>query len=485
MTRAKTPERPTPSAAPIPSGDDDAPTPAAPVKADKGASRRRILSGRLIRFFIILAVGAVAVTVIDEPFSVNSGVEAGVPPGTVLTSSGSLIVREDGTVIDGLHVEGRIWIRADDVTIRNTRVSYRGYHSIRVMPGYRNATIEHVDIECGSSRTNGIVFGNFTATAVATTGCRNGFVTTGGNLSITDSLVDGEPFELTLGRPPARPSTTTTVPPTTAPPTTAPAPTTTTAPPAEAPPTTAPADPPPSGGRPSGGFPDASTTGPSGDLQASGSITADQDGQVIENLHVQGTITVNASNVTIRNTLVDSNDTYPIRIQGATNLVVEDSEIDGNGVASVAILHGEYTLRRVDIHDVRDGPRIEGDNVRIEDSYIHHLTRVPDGHHDAIQIRSGVGIDIVGNTIEAWNASTGDPMNAAIQIGSLNGPLDDLTVENNYMDGGNYTINAVKSAGTSIFRNNVFGPNARYGTLADGPGVTFDGSNVMQSGGPA
>jgi hypothetical protein len=151
----------------------------------------------------------------------------------------------------------------------------------------------------------------------------------------------------------------------------------------------------------------------------------------------------------------------------------------------VAILRGEYTLRRVNIHDVRDGPRIEGNNVRIEDSYIHHLTRVPDGHHDAIQVRKGVNIDIVGNTLEAWNASTGDPMNAAIQIGSLTGTLDDMLVEANYMDGGNYTVNAQKSSGNVVFRSNVFGPNARYGPYSDGPGVSFDASNIMEAGGPA
>ena len=61
------------------------------------------------------------------------------------------------------------------------------------------------------------------------------------------------------------------------------------------------------------GFPDASNTGvPEGvELQSSGSINVTQDGAVIDAMHVRGEI-VPANNVTIRNTLIQSN-TPPTR----------------------------------------------------------------------------------------------------------------------------------------------------------------------------
>src|SRR6185312_7570768 len=47
----------------------------------------------------------------------------GVPSGTTLTASGPITVTTPGTVIDGKDVTGGIDVQADDVTIRNSRVS--------------------------------------------------------------------------------------------------------------------------------------------------------------------------------------------------------------------------------------------------------------------------------------------------------------------------------------------------------------------------
>ncbi|HLT83555.1 MAG TPA: hypothetical protein VKZ83_04915, partial [Phototrophicaceae bacterium] len=83
----------------------------------------------------------------------------GVPSGTDLTPSRSLTITEPGTVIDGLHVDGSIYVRADDVTIVNTKVSYGGYHSIRVDSGAKNVRIIDSTVECENpKKTNGITF---------------------------------------------------------------------------------------------------------------------------------------------------------------------------------------------------------------------------------------------------------------------------------------------------------------------------------------
>ena len=217
-------------------------------------------------------------------------------------------------------------------------------------------------------------------------------------------------------------------------------------------------------------------------LRASAGLTITRAGTVIDGLHIRGRVVVKADNVTIRRTIIDSTAIYPVQ-QDSSNrgLVVEDSEIDGNGKASVAILKGNYTLRRVDIHSVKDGPRIEGDNVLIEDSWIHDLTRVKGGHHDTIQIRKGINIILRGNSLTA--NKSGDPMNAAIQIGSALGtvPISGLLVEDNFLDGGNYTINGGSSWVTkATYRNNRFGRNYRYGVKTNlGGGSTWESSNVF------
>src|SRR5690554_325085 len=98
----------------------------------------------------------------------------GVPDGVDLVPSESLTITEPGTVVDGLHVDGMIYVRADDVTIQNTKVSYGGNHSIRVDANANNTRIIDTTVECENPRkTNGITFGNYYAEGVALEGCRN------------------------------------------------------------------------------------------------------------------------------------------------------------------------------------------------------------------------------------------------------------------------------------------------------------------------
>lgn len=227
-------------------------------------------------------------------------------------------------------------------------------------------------------------------------------------------------------------------------------------------------------------YPTGETTGvPAGTaLTPSDSVVVTEHGTVLDSLHVRGSVVVRANDVVIRRTLVDSHGKYPIKVDhGVRNLVVEDTEIDGNGVASVAILWDNYTLRRVNVHDVRDGPRIEGPDVVIEDSYVHHLTRVPGGHHDAIQVRQGSNIVIRGNNLQAYNASTGDLMNAAIQVGSLVGPLSGMLVEGNLLNGGNFTLNPGGDAVEAAYHGNLFERQHRYGAVR-GVGDRTEWSNT-------
>ncbi|SDL83304.1 hypothetical protein, partial [Tessaracoccus oleiagri] len=57
------------------------------------------------------------------PTGFPNATNTGVPAGTVLRRSGSIVVTTPGTVIDGLDVDGSIDVQANNVTIRNSRVS--------------------------------------------------------------------------------------------------------------------------------------------------------------------------------------------------------------------------------------------------------------------------------------------------------------------------------------------------------------------------
>lgn len=224
-------------------------------------------------------------------------------------------------------------------------------------------------------------------------------------------------------------------------------------------------------------FPDASCTGvPAGTaLTTSGSLNITADNTVIDGKLITGNVIVRANNVTIKRSKILPGNSTAIRVMTG-NVVVEDVEIDGqqaNGAdvanAGVVICCNNYTLKRVNIHRVYEGPRV-GNNVTIEDSYIHHLVRCTQNgqncHIDVLQATAGNNIVVRHNTLLAYNDVTNDPLNASFIIKADTGPINNVLVERNYMNGGNYTIYAQSAAyNTSnvTIRDNHFGRNFRYG----------------------
>ena len=242
-------------------------------------------------------------------------------------------------------------------------------------------------------------------------------------------------------------------------------------------------------------FPDESTTGvPEGtDLEDSGSLTITEDGAVVDGLDIDGTVTVAADDVTIRRSLIRGEGRYAIELEsGYEGLLVEDVEIDGSDIESAAVCCSNYTLRRVDIHDVTEGPRA-GSNVTIEDSYVHHMRRCRDRtfeegcHIDAIQSTDGSNITIRGNNLQAYNPETDLPMNAVFMFGEDLGDLSDVLFADNLVNGGNYAINGGGSGTTDAevtITGNRFGRDARYAPAGNlGPNVVFDETNVYDDTG--
>ncbi|MCY1053547.1 right-handed parallel beta-helix repeat-containing protein [Nannocystis sp. SCPEA4] len=211
-------------------------------------------------------------------------------------------------------------------------------------------------------------------------------------------------------------------------------------------------------------------------LVPSGSITVEEDGAVIEGLDIDGTITILADDVTIRNVRIRTDDYYPIRYFDEDNvgLVVEDSEIEGlSGNATAAISFANYTARRLNIHGTADGFKADS-NVLIEDCWVHDLSNGEGEHNDGVQSTGGAGVTLRHNDISGAS-------NAAVQTGDLGGATIDLILECNWFDGGGWTLNIrgegdTVPMGTQVI-DNRFGRGHGYGPwVIDDPNPVISGN---------
>ncbi|MFK3985440.1 hypothetical protein ACI2K4_34335 [Micromonospora sp. NPDC050397] len=365
-----------------------------------------------------------------------------------------IVFDQAGTIVAGQTFDRPIEIAADQVTLQRVTVRTGGAAAIRIRPGVSGATITDTDIHCTDSKTDGVVPGDYAATRVTVQGCRRAFVQSAATpATVVDSEQNGEAYSPDVpGGAPVTPT-----PPALGPELPLPSPSRS---PNATPPT------------PLSYWPGPTTTGvPVGTvLTNSGSLDLRKAGQVITNLNIVGCVTVRASNIVIRKSRITCNSpTYSIRIyETATNLLVEDVEINGGGRNSASVCCGNYTLRRANIWNMVDGPRLSSRST-VVDSWIHDLARVPNSHNDALQTTGGSNITVRHNRLEPYKASTNDPHNACIMIGSTTADaVRNLTFEDNYCNGGNYSIGVRDDlvASNIVFRNNKFGRNYRFGVIA-------------------
>ena len=187
--------------------------------------------------------------------------------------------------------------------------------------------------------------------------------------------------------------------------------------------------------------PDASNTGPIGSLtESTGNITVTASGRVIQNRKVNGCITVNAANVTVRNVEVHCNDDTGISLNG-TGLLVEDALVECGHRAGLTGVGGHgFTVRRTEIFGCENNVWANR-NIVIEDNYIHDP--IPccgpgDPHTDSIQIPTGaVNIRVTNNRVYGGYIDRRNFGNAALTMG---GNVGGVVVDNNIFAGGGYTV---------------------------------------------
>jgi hypothetical protein len=252
------------------------------------------------------------------------------------------------------------------------------------------------------------------------------------------------------------------------------------------------------------GWPDASTTGVQPGIKLtkrSGEILVRKSGTVIQNLDLDGDIRVEANNVTVRNVRITNagrhSTTYwgIVQWMGHSGLDVEHVTIIGSGTTQlqvgVASLGGVVTVRWCDIGGISK----KGVNTQqgvVEDNYLHdpHYYASETGEVDMVRVDGG---PVSGTTLTVRHNTIFNQLNAtsAIAIYSNPGnPCHDITVADNLLGGGGYTIYAGGDRDPTyniVISGNVFSTKvkAEYGPAAffnrHGPGNLWQG-NKWDSG---
>jgi hypothetical protein len=181
------------------------------------------------------------------------------------------------------------------------------------------------------------------------------------------------------------------------------------------------------------------TTGPGWHVDPRGWVAVDGTGAVLDGLDIPYPIEVSASNVTIKNTRVRGKGFWSIRVHdGLSGVVIQDCEVNGQGTSGTAGsngIQGTATVQRCDISGVENGITPDSGSV-LRDNFVHNLGAPGAAHYDGIQIDGGLsGITIEHNTILNQFEQT-----SAVMIDNYFGPTSNITVNDNYLGGGGYTV---------------------------------------------
>jgi hypothetical protein len=196
-------------------------------------------------------------------------------------------------------------------------------------------------------------------------------------------------------------------------------------------------------------------------LNSDGIYRVTTDGTVLDRVHIASDLLITARDVTITNSQVDG--TVLDEYGGKTySFTITDTTVGpARGcLTAPGIGAAHYTAERVLIRGHGDGFRASGDDIDIQDSYV-HLCSNPGDHSDGIQTyNTGKGLVFNHNTIDQRDARD---ITAPIFITDKRSV--DVTVTNNLVMGGTYSIQVRNVRGKQVVENNrlvdkswVYGP---------------------------
>jgi type 1 fimbria pilin len=225
------------------------------------------------------------------------------------------------------------------------------------------------------------------------------------------------------------------------------------------------------------GKPGPNNTGvpPGVGLKQIGPLEVTTPDTLIEEVEVHGSVSIRARNVTLRRCRVISSDQSPVRVYNNGSLTIEDCEIVASGAAEQALGFSDIVARRLNIHGAMDGASAD-ERFVVEDCWIHDLK----ASSQADGIESTGGSDIV---IRRNNISGGQ--NAAISTRNDNGTVEQLSIEDNWLDGGGYTLDLRGNlSGTRVVGNRLGRDNRNGPLICDDPSPTISGNVWDDTGEP-
>jgi hypothetical protein len=214
--------------------------------------------------------------------------------------------------------------------------------------------------------------------------------------------------------------------------------------------------------------PTAANTGvPAGtSLTTSGSITVSTPGTVIDGKDVTGSITVNANNVTIKNSKIHTSGGYwaiKSDIDPTGTKIINNEIYSPNGFYTGITLNNVFICGNY-IHGF-ENMITGGSNMTIQANYMDKLDGVDaNPHYDGIEIYWGNNTKVWGNNIMMrdvngnWLGDTG-----AINLTTENSNIDNVDIRGNWIGGGSYTLYVVRSSVNTQYRyTNVSVVNNRW-----------------------
>jgi hypothetical protein len=204
----------------------------------------------------------------------------------------------------------------------------------------------------------------------------------------------------------------------------------------------------------------------------------------LDGCRFSGGLTIQASNVTITRSRVEGRvmATY-LTNYSLRGLRLVDVEIDGGGrldpTNQAAIGNDDYTCLRCHVHGTGRGANL-GNNVTIQDSYLHDWVYSNGAHQTAIQTNGGSGFRIIHNNLVCNSGGPG--CSSALSFYGDFAPVKDALVQNNlfntngaYCTYGGSVSGKPYPRGTYIrYIDNLFGKQFYKGCGTYGPVATFE-----------
>jgi hypothetical protein len=229
------------------------------------------------------------------------------------------------------------------------------------------------------------------------------------------------------------------------------------------------------------------SSGPGWTYMTGGYVEVSGNGADLSNLDIAGGLDISASNVTVNNVdVVNTGNNFGVSLRHTSNVTIENSDIyspynTGPNRLQVAIkdIYGDSTGTVINANNIWNvGAGIQISEGTVENNYVHNLGYNTGDHVDGIFSDAGQApLTIIHNTVLDQRKQTD-----AIALFEDFGPQFNVTITNNLIAGGDYTIYGGANPGKWTPHNIVI-TNNRFSSLYY-PQIGYYGPITCVASGP-